>query len=42
MLHFEGDAVELRACHRHGVFDIHGREGDKGGLALFKGFDYAV
>ena len=42
VLHFIGDAVELRARHGDGAFDVDGRESDESGLVLFKGFDYAV
>ena len=42
VFHFEGDAVELGACHRNRAFDIYWRERDEGGLTLFQGFDYAV
>jgi hypothetical protein len=42
VFHLESDAVELRACHGHGAFDIHRRERNESGLTVLEGFDYAV
>jgi hypothetical protein len=42
MLHFKSDSVQLGAGHGDGAFDIDRSKGDKSGLTLLKGFDYAV
>src|SRR5215471_9895991 len=42
VLHFEGDAVQRRACHGDGAFSIHWSKRSEGGFAFLQGFDYAV
>src|SRR5262245_48929922 len=42
VLHFEGDAVQRRACHGDGAFGIHRSKRSEGGFAFLQGFDYAI